>query len=44
MAGRRVEGPEGAMDKWSLLEIERSEASEMKPLSLTAGRIIVMKL
>lgn len=44
MAGRRVEGLEGAMDKWSLLEIEHSEASEMKPLSLTARRIIVIKL
>lgn len=44
MSGRRVEGPEGAMDKWSLLKIERSEASEMKPLSLTAGRFIAIKL
>lgn len=39
-----MEGPEGAMDKWSLLEIEHSEMSEMKPLSLTAPRVIAIKL
>lgn len=42
--GRRLEGPEGVMYKWSLLKIEHSEASEVKPLSLTAGRILTIKL
>lgn len=42
--GRRVEGPEGLIHKWSLLKTEHSEASERKPVSLTAGRILAIKL
>ena len=39
--GRRVEGPEGVMHKWSLLKIEHSEArSQINHLSLTTGRFL----